>query len=82
MKNLISKRTKKVIITVFLFFLPILFSISQPVNRPPDPGGAPSGDPLQHHPKAPIDGGLGVILILSAGYGLSKIYKIRKKVKR
>jgi hypothetical protein len=72
MKNLISNRTKKIIIGSLLCFLPVLLLFSQP--GPPDPGGPPSGPPLPHQDQggAPIDRGLGIMLMMGGGYAVLK----------
>ncbi len=49
--------------------------------NPPDPGGNPTGGGGGGPVGAPIDGGLGILVILagSAGYGSYKLYKARSK---
>jgi len=44
-------------------------------NPPPPPGGGHGGG---GNTGAPIDGGLGILLALGAGYGSFKLYKSRK----
>lgn len=41
-------------------------------NPPPPPGGGHGGG--GNSQGAPIDGGLGILLALGAGYGIKKIY--------
>ena len=45
---------------------------------PPNPGNSPisNGDPV----GAPIDGGIGFLLILGASYGTRKIFFIKKSL--
>ncbi len=45
-------------------------------NPPPPPGGGHGGG--GNTQGAPIDGGLGILLALGAGYGAKKLYKARK----
>ena len=47
-------------------------------NPPPPPGGGHGGGGNQQ--GAPIDGGMGILLVLGAGYGAWKIYKTRKEM--
>lgn len=46
---------------------------------PPPTGGGSGGHNLGGNQGAPIDGGLGILLALGAGYGGLKFYKARKK---
>jgi len=70
------KNTLKILfITVVVFF-----SISVLAQAPPPPPGNPSGGGGGGGPVgAPIDGGLGILLALGAGYGGLKLYRARKK---
>lgn len=45
-------------------------------NPPPPPGGGHGGG--GNTPGAPIDGGLGILMALGAGYGSYKLHKKRK----
>ena len=79
MKNTI----KKVIVMVFLMVCPLLISSVLSQTEPPLPGenggspvGSGMGGPVGG--SAPIDGGLSILLAMSAMYGLKKVYKIRK----
>jgi hypothetical protein len=46
-------------------------------NPPPPPGGGHGGG--GNSQGAPIDGGLGILLALGAGYGAKKLYKNRRE---
>lgn len=48
-------------------------------SPPPPPGGGHGGG--GNSQGAPIDGGLGILLLLGAGYGAKKIYVVRKDKK-
>jgi hypothetical protein len=72
---------KKLLFLSALLTLGTYTLIAQPPPKPPnDPslggtngvigGNAPAG--------APIDGGLGILLLLSAGYGSKKLFNTRK----
>jgi hypothetical protein len=53
-----------------------LFADPPEAPNPPNPGGTPvgNGDPV----GAPLDGGVGFLLILGVGYGVKKIYSLKK----
>ncbi len=54
--------------------------ITNPVKADSPPPPAAHGSEGNQDPKgAPIDGGLGILLALGAGYGGLKLYKNRKK---
>ena len=73
------KKVKKAIAFLLVFPGVLVMSIfadpPDPVN-PPAPGGSPvnNGEPV----GAPIDGGIGFLLLLCAGYGVKKIYTFNK----
>lgn len=72
---------KKVIASLILVATGIVFSIgimAQP-PQPPAGQGTSGNQPPAGVPGAPIDGGLGIILILAAGYGLKKIHNVRQE---
>ena len=49
----------------------------EPLDAPPPPPGGHGGG---GNPQgAPMDGGLSILLALSAGYGAKKLYTYRKK---
>ena len=77
------KSIKKIILTLaFLFTGMFVFNAlaDQPLdNPPPPPGGGHGGGGNQQ--GAPIDGGLGILLMLGAGYGAKKLYKARQEKK-
>ncbi len=51
-------------------------------DAPPDPGGGgPGGGDLPVGGGAPLGSGLITMLALGAGYGLRKIYKVKKFIK-
>jgi hypothetical protein len=59
------------------------FIVGQPPANPPSPyqngnGSSVKGETV-HNTPAPVDGGLGILMLLSLGYGAGKILRIRKK---
>ncbi len=62
------------ICTAALLFIAI--SALAQVPPPPPDGHGQTGN---REPGAPIDGGLGILLAMGAGYGGYKAYKARKK---
>ncbi|MCK9423180.1 MAG: hypothetical protein M0Q38_11340 [Bacteroidales bacterium] len=73
-----KKLIRLLLITGFLFIMPMLANQTFADNPPPPPSGhgtsgnqAPSG--------VPIDGGLGILFVLGAAYGGYKMYKAKKK---
>jgi hypothetical protein len=75
MKNLILQQAKKLFFGSLFLILPVLG-----YSQPPSPDGPPTGPPLQHDEKpAPIDGGLGIMLILGGGYAAFNLLKRNKK---
>ena len=73
MKNIIKSLALLTLIIGAIF-------ITKPVKaNPPDPP-AHHGEATNQAPAgAPIDGGLGILLALGAGYGGLKLYRNRKK---
>jgi len=73
MKNIIKSLALLALIVGAVF-------IAKPVSaNPPDPP-AHHGEATNQDPRgAPIDGGLGILLALGAGYGGLKLYRARKK---
>jgi hypothetical protein len=72
------KKLKAIAILVLFFALPLINLADGPPPPPPGQPGAPGANgntPV----GAPIDGGLGILLALGAGYGGWKIYDVRKK---
>jgi hypothetical protein len=68
---------RKLLLTLtFLFSSLFIFNVfaDEPLDSPPPPpgGGHGSGG---NTPGAPIDGGLGILMILGAGYGARKLYR-------
>lgn len=71
------KKIKAILVLMAFFAMPLL-SISDPPGGP-DPNTNGNGTPNGTVPVgAPIDGGLGILMILGAGYGLKKVYNARK----
>ena len=67
------------IIAVLLFFILAFTGFSQP--GPPNPGGQPSGPPLQHHNAVPVGGGHGVLILLSLFYAAGQVCLVSRKRK-
>ena len=65
------------IIFMMLFLLNSMFMMSDP---PAPPEGGSNGNSGTNGPPvgAPIDGGLGILMILGAGYGGIRLWKLRK----
>jgi hypothetical protein len=66
---------KAMLVTILLFSIFSLLQ-AQPIGRkdnstPPTLGDAPC--------SGPIDGGLGILVLLSLGYGIRKIVQIKKR---
>ena len=76
------KTLRKLLLTlVFLFtsmFMIHAIADNPLDSPPPPPGGGHGGGGNQ---GAPIDGGLGILMALGAGYGTYKLYKSRKAEK-
>lgn len=75
MKNIIKSLA---VLSVFICGMLISASLYADPPAPPPPGGhgsenneAPAG--------APIDGGLGILLALGAGFGAKKLYALRRE---
>ena len=77
------KTLRKLLLTLgFLFISMFMFNAiaDNPLDSPPPPpGGGHGGGGNQQ--GAPIDGGLGILMALGAGYGSFKLYKSRKAEK-
>jgi len=71
----------KKLITTFLITLLISFSISTLADPPAPPGNPGTGGGGGGPVGAPIDGGLGILLVMGAAYGGKKLYKARKDKK-
>ena len=66
----------KIAVILSFIMLPAFVALADlPDAPPPDPGGTGGGTPV----GAPIDGGLGILLVLGAGYGAKKLYQARKE---
>jgi hypothetical protein len=71
------KKIKAILVLFAIFAMPFL-SISDPPAGP-DPNLNGNGTPNGTVPVgAPIDGGLGILIILGAGYGIKKIFNAKK----
>jgi hypothetical protein len=74
-----KKLFRRIFLVAQLITLPLFISgVFADPPGPPNPGGDPSGNggvPV----GAPIDNGIGVLLILGMVYGCYKIYEILKK---
>ena len=75
MKNIIKSLA---FVSLLVFALFIANSVQADPPAPPPPGGHGSGE-NQDPAGAPIDGGLGILLALGAGYGGYKLYQSRKE---
>ena len=65
-------------IILSLLVMPVLYSLADnPDSPPPDPGGDPTGGGTPV--GAPIDDGMAILLVLGTGYGIWKLYKVRKQ---
>jgi len=77
------KTLRKLLLTLAFLFTSIFMIhaiADNPLdNPPPPPGGGHGGG--GNGQGAPIDGGLGILIALGAGYGGFKLYKIRKAEK-
>ena len=73
MKNSI----KKIIVFLFLITSPVLTNYVLADDQPPHPGNSPvgQGNPVGNGNGAPIDGGLSILITMSAIYGVKKINK-------
>ena len=71
------------IIKKYILLIPVIFAFSilslvvfaDPPDPPPVPGGHGGGGNV----GAPIDGGVGILLVLGFGYGCRKIFQMKKK---
>jgi hypothetical protein len=63
-----------------LLLLTVLIAGSQQlISQPPPPPGEHGEPGNQNAGNAPIDGGLGVLLVLGAAYGSKRLYDMRKE---
>jgi len=70
------KKIRAALIIAMLTALPV-FSFLQPLPSQNGNGSGVGQVPV----GAPIDGGLSILLVLGAGYGATKLFELRKKVK-
>ena len=78
------KIIRKLLLTMAFLFTGLFMAntIADPPldNPPPPPGGGHGGG--GNSQGAPIDGGLGILLVIGAGYGSFKLYRIKKSEKK
>lgn len=75
MKTLI----KSLILACFLMIVPLLSNIALADGPPAPPGSHDAGGNTPPAGNgAPIDGGLSILLTLATGFGIKKIYDLRK----
>jgi hypothetical protein len=67
---------RKIVPTLAFVFL----GLGLLAQGPPDPPGVIHGNTEDVGGAAPIGSGIGIMLMLAAGYGAKKIYDIRKKL--
>jgi hypothetical protein len=75
------KTLRRLLLTLtFLFTSMFIFNTmaDEPLDSPPPPPGGGHGGGGNSQ-GAPIDGGLGILLVLGAGYGAKKLYKNRQE---
>jgi hypothetical protein len=70
------KKLRTIFIIAMLLSLPF-FNFAQPLPYQNGNGSNIGNTPV----GAPIDGGMSILLILGAGYGIRKIYGMKKKEK-
>lgn len=70
------KKIRAFLIIAMLAALPV-FTFTQPLPYQNGNGSGVGQTPV----GAPIDGGLSILLMLGAGYGATKLFELRKKVK-
>ena len=71
-----SETMKKTLIVFLLLFLPA-FHVQLHAEDPPPPpngGGTPVGSGGTPVGGAPLDGGVGILLMLGAGYGVVQLF--------
>ena len=77
-----KKYIESLIVVLFLISIS-LFTPAQPPFNPPNPYSNGNGQGISggglHNTGAPIDGGLGIMLIFAAGFGIRKAYRICQK---
>ena len=71
------KKAIQILVILFVILVPVILS-AQPLPYDPGVGGGEGGAPTGG--GAPIGGGLLIMLSLAIGYGVKRIYSIRKKV--
>ena len=72
------KTIRKILLSLFMFFLTAAMYAQEPPPPPPDHGSGgnvPGGG-------AAITGGIGILLALGAAYGGKKVYEYRKNRKQ
>ena len=72
-----KKKLKILILAAALISAPFISSAQNPGEPPhPNSGNTPNGGTNTPVGGAPIDGGLGILLVLGAAYGFSKLKKV------
>ena len=66
---------KKILLTSIIFFLFVFVSLA---DAPPPPGSGPSGTDPPVGGGTPIGSGIVLLISLGAGYGIKKVYNVRK----
>ena len=71
------KKVKGILIVVAMG---LVFSIGMMAQPPQPPAGqGTSGDQPAGPMGSPIDGGISILLVLATGYGMKKIYNVRRE---
>jgi hypothetical protein len=71
------KKIRSILIIAMLAALPVLSFTQPPVPNQNGNGSSVGNTPV----GAPIDGGMGILLMLGLGYGASKIRNLKNKEK-
>lgn len=69
---------QKLVLYIFFTLVPALYALADGPPPPPDPTGNNSGNAV----GAPIDDGMFILLALGIGYGVYKIYEMRKAARK
>ncbi|MCF8349173.1 MAG: hypothetical protein K9G61_10210 [Bacteroidales bacterium] len=70
----------KMILAKLLLITVLIAGSQQLISQPPPPPPSGHGDDgNQNAGNAPIDGGLGILLVLGAAYGGKRLYDLRKE---
>jgi hypothetical protein len=77
MLKLMKRIVNSVLIAVFLFMMIMPVAFSQPDPGHNGDGSKVGGESLSG--GASIGGGVGILISLGIGYGISRLYKVRKR---